>query len=185
MQERVLVTPWEEAEPVMKCQHCEKPATFHITELTEANGPSVLHLCEDHAREYLSGGEAPNEAPSSLTGMLAKQLKLDQTAEQLAELDQKACPMCGIQFSDFRQTGRLGCPYDYVFFESDLEPLLVSIHGSKVHKGKHPSRAVVPPDQQHKLIQLRKEMKAAIDKEDYENAGRLRDEIKKIEKEIS
>ncbi len=37
----------------MKCQFCEKPATFHITELTEPNGPQVMHLCEEHARGFL------------------------------------------------------------------------------------------------------------------------------------
>ena len=36
----------------MQCQHCEKTATFHITELA-AGKPQELHLCEDHAREYL------------------------------------------------------------------------------------------------------------------------------------
>ena len=37
----------------MKCQYCEKPATFHITELTEPTGPQVMHLCEEHARGFL------------------------------------------------------------------------------------------------------------------------------------
>ena len=166
----------------MKCQHCEKPATFHITELTEPNGPSILHLCEDHVREYLSGGSsASEESTSALAGMLAKQLKLDQTAEQLAAVDQKVCPMCGITFAEFRQTGRLGCPYDYVCFAPDLEPLLMNIHGAKDHVGKRPSKAQGAPDHQHRLIKLRKEMKAAIEKEDYENAGRIRDEIKQLE----
>ncbi len=166
----------------MKCQHCEKPATFHITELTEPNGPSILHLCEDHVREYLSGGSAATEeSTSALAGMLAKQLKLDQTAEQLAAVDQKVCPMCGITFAEFRQTGRLGCPYDYVCFAPDLEPLLMNIHGAKDHVGKRPSKAQGTPDHQHRLIKLRKEMKAAIEKEDYENAGRIRDEIKQLE----
>ncbi len=165
----------------MKCQHCEKPATFHITELTDANGPSVAHLCEDHAKEYLSGGNPATGTASTLSGMLAKQLKLDETTEELAALDQKTCPMCGISFSEFRQSGRLGCPYDYVVFEPDLEPLLINIHGAKEHKGKHPSRATISPDKQHRLIQIRKEMKAAVEKEDYETAGRLRDEIKQLE----
>ncbi len=37
----------------MKCQHCEKQATFHITELTDPSGPQVVHLCEEHVRMYL------------------------------------------------------------------------------------------------------------------------------------
>jgi protein arginine kinase activator len=167
----------------MKCQHCEKPATFHITELTEPSGPSILHLCEDHVRVYLSQDIEPTDSPSALADMLAKQLKLEQTAEELAELDQKTCPMCGISFAEFRQAGRLGCPYDYICFQEDLEGLLINIHGSTMHAGKHPTRSTGSPDRQHQLIQLRKEMQAAIKKEDYENAGRLRDEINALESE--
>ncbi len=168
----------------MKCQHCEKPATFHITELTEPSGPVMVHLCEEHARVYLSQ-EAGDSPTNALAGMLAKQLKLEQTAEQLAKLDRKTCPICGITFAEFRQAGRLGCAYDYVFFQADLEPLLLSIHGSKTHKGKRPTRRTGSPDWQHKLIQLRREMQQAIAKEEYEKAGELRDRIQNFENEES
>ncbi len=164
----------------MKCQHCEKPATFHITELTEPTGPVMVHLCEEHARVYLSQ-EGPESNTSALAGMLAKQLKLEQTAEQLAQLDKKTCPVCGITFAEFRQAGRLGCAYDYVCFQSDLEPLLLNIHGSKSHAGKRPTRNSGSPNRQHKLIQLRREMQEAISQEQYERAGELRDKIKRIE----
>lgn len=164
----------------MKCQHCEKPATFHITELTEPSGPVMLHLCEEHVRIYLA--QENTDAPTNaLAGMLAKQLKLEQTAEELAKLDKKTCPVCGITFAEFRQAGRLGCAYDYVCFQEDLEPLLHNIHGSKVHRGKRPTRTSGSPDKQHELIQLRREMQAAIAKEEYERAGQLRDRIKSIE----
>lgn len=164
----------------MKCQHCEKPATFHITELTEPSGPLIVHLCEEHARLYLSQ-DNQNSPSNALAGLLAKQLKLEQTAEQLAKLDKKTCPVCGISFAEFRQTGRLGCGYDYVCFQRDLEPLLVNIHGSKIHKGKRPTRRSGSPDRQHKLIQLRREMKEAITQEKYERAGEIRDRIGRIE----
>ena len=167
----------------MKCQHCEKPATFHITELTEPTGPVMVHLCEEHARAYLSQDTAADSPTSALASMLAKQLKLEQTAEQLAKLDKKTCPVCGITFAEFRQTGRLGCGYDYVFFQNDLEPLLLNIHGSKVHKGKRPTRRLGTPDRQHQLIQLRREMQEAINREEYERAGELRDRIQNFDKE--
>lgn len=145
-----------------------------------------MHLCEDHAREYLAGGETDSdENVSPLTGMLSKQLQLEQTAEKLAALDQKTCPMCNITFAEFRQGGRLGCPYDYVVFQEDLEPLLINIHGATAHLGKHPSRKGGSPDHQHRLIQLRREMKAAVDKEDYERAGKIRDEIRALETPVS
>lgn len=163
----------------MKCQHCEKPATFHITELTEPEGPKVLHLCEEHARIFLSGeGSSP---ASALSGILAKQLKMDKAAEEIAASDKKTCPVCGITFAEFRKGGRLGCAYDYIVFEEDLEPLLINIHGALGHTGKIPTNRKGSPERQRQLAQLREEMKKAIKKEEYENASQLRDQIAAIE----
>lgn len=163
----------------MKCQHCEKPATFHITELTEPDGPKVLHLCEEHARQVLtSEGASP---VSALTNVLSKQLQIEKAAEELAASDKKTCPVCGITFAEFRKGGRLGCAYDYVAFEEDLEPLLVNIHGALGHTGKTPKNLKGSPERQRQLAQLREEMKVAIKKEEYEKASLLRDEIAAIE----
>ena len=164
----------------MKCQHCEKPATFHITELTEPNGPSMLHLCEEHARTFLSSEGAATPA-SALTSMLAKQLKMEKVAEELAASDKKSCPICGLTFAEFRKGGRLGCAYDYIAFEEDLEPLLVNIHGALSHSGKVPHNLTGSPERQHRMMQLKAEMKDAVAKEDYETASKLRDKILAIE----
>lgn len=165
----------------MKCQKCNKPATFHITELTGGK-PEELHLCEEHAREYLT---ASNEKTSDETGQmaaaLAQQMAIGQTAEELAHLDRQACPVCGISFYDFRSVGRLGCPFDYVCFEQQLEPLIVSIHGETKHVGKSPRRCPSGSERRTQLIRLRREMDEAVKEEDYERASKLRDQIREIE----
>ena len=165
----------------MKCQKCDKSATFHITEI---HGGQVfeLHLCEDHARDYLSHSE---EKPpkQSIASVLAQQLQVGQTAEELAKLDQRECPVCGITFYEFRQQGRLGCPHDYVCFQEELEPLIVNIHGSREHKGKRPNQTRQDTDELTHVIRLRRDMQAAIDAEEYERASELRDRIRKIEAE--
>lgn len=167
----------------MKCQYCEKPATFHITELT-GNEPVELHFCEDHARVYLTQSEQQPEEPSpDVAGVLAQQLKVGQTAEDLARLDQQACPVCGVTFYEFRHVGRLGCPHDYVCFSDELEPLIMNIHGSTEHVGKKPKRGVHGTDNQTRLIQLRREMQEAVERENYEQASAIRDEIRRLEEE--
>jgi len=168
----------------MKCQECEKPSTFHITEITES-GFQEIHLCEDHAKNYLaqSSGPAP-VAAASLAGALAHQLKLGQTAEELARLDQEACPVCGITFYEFRSQGRLGCPNDYICFSEQLEPLLVNIHGATEHVGKSPRRSAAVSQQQTDLIRLRREMKVAVEREHYEQASQLRDQISEVEAQL-
>jgi protein arginine kinase activator len=163
----------------MKCQKCEKQATFHITELTGGK-PQELHLCEEHAREYLTQAE-DEPTGSSLAGALYQQLALGQTAEELARLDQRACPVCGITFYEFRNQGRLGCPHDYVCFEKELIPLILNIHGEAEHTGKRPQRGSAGTDKQTELIRLRRDMKEAIQEEQYERASALRDEIRRIE----
>lgn len=166
----------------MKCQQCDKPATFHITELTGGK-PQELHLCEDHARQYLT---ATSNEPTPVAGMaaaLAQQMAIGQTAEELANLDQQVCPVCGITFYEFRSQGRLGCPHDYVCFQTQLQPLIANIHGETEHVGKRPHLPVGKSANRTQLIRLRREMKEAIDEERYERASELRDEIQRIESE--
>jgi protein arginine kinase activator len=164
----------------MQCQQCKKTATFHITELTGGK-PQELHLCEEHARHYLTQSEEEPAVTPSLAGVLAHQLAVGQTAEELAKLDQRSCPVCGITFYEFRNQGRLGCPFDYVCFKSELEPLIVNIHGETEHVGKKPPRYAEGTEHRTQLIRLRREMKEAINEENYEHASQLRDEIRKIE----
>ena len=172
----------------MKCQNCDKPATFHITELTDGK-PQELHLCEDHAREYLSSSGGEQVSPQSMAAALAKhmaeQMAVGQTAEELAELDQQVCPVCGISFYEFRNRGRLGCPHDYISFQPQLEPLILNIHGETEHTGKAPKRNPGGSEQRTQLIRLRREMKEAVADEKYERASELRDRIRRIEKEQS
>ncbi len=165
----------------MKCQQCDRQATFHITELTGGK-PQELHLCEDHARQYLTSSSTEPTPVAGVAAALVQQMAIGQTAEELKRLDQQACPVCGITFYEFRSQGRLGCPHDYVCFQAQLEPLIVNIHGESEHVGKRPRRSAGGSAGRTQLIRLRREMKAAIDEEEYERASQIRDEIQRIEK---
>jgi protein arginine kinase activator len=166
----------------MKCQKCDRPATFHITDLIDGE-PNELHLCEECAQAFLQPSSSPEGAEMlpAMAGLLAQHLAVGETAEELERLDTRACPVCGITFLQFRKQGRLGCPHDYVFFEKEMEPLLLSIHDQTHHIGKSPKRCPHGADQQTQLIRLRREMKEAVAAEEYEKASHLRDEIRGIE----
>ena len=169
----------------MKCQKCDKPATFHITELTGGK-PVELHLCEEHARDYLTQSTPEPAGAQSMAAALAQQmaqqLTVGQTAEELERLDQQSCPVCGVTFFEFRSQGRLGCPHDYVCFEQQLEPLILNVHGEAEHAGKSPRRNPDGSRQRTQLIRLRREMQEAVEEEDYERASELRDKIRRIDK---
>ena len=165
----------------MKCHKCDKPATFHITDLVDGE-PKEVHLCESCAKEFLSPLSQESESVlPAMAGLLAQQLAVGETAEELARLDERVCPVCGISFLEFRKQGRLGCPHDYVFFAKEIEPLLVNIHGETDHVGKTPKHSGHDAEQQTQLIRLRREMKEAVASEQYERASELRDQIHAIE----
>lgn len=166
----------------MKCQKCEKPATFHITEIDDE--VSALHYCADCAELYLKPSDDEAEVSDEVGTSLTKHYKMGQTAEELHQLDQKKCPVCETTFYEFRQSGRLGCPYDYEFFAEELNPLITNIHGETEHRGKEPVQKDDRVLQQTEMIRLRREMKDAIDREDYEMASQIRDQIRKLGEEL-
>lgn len=167
----------------MKCQFCDRTATLHITELTDGKA-TEMHLCKEHAQEYLSQSESGSPPPSAGASPLAQHLTVGNTAEDLARLDQKICPICGISFYEFRNAGRLGCPNDYSCFEKELEGLLLNIHGETRHVGKIPARGVGKLSEHTRLIQMRRELKEAVSEEDYEQASKIRDKIRELQAEF-
>jgi protein arginine kinase activator len=158
----------------MKCQKCTKAATLHITEVVSENQFEELHLCEECAQKYLY--EPQGHKQSGKPGGTAFAEGED------ADLPNRQCPECGIKFVEFRNSGRLGCPHDYEAFREELLPLLENIHGDPPkHVGKTPRRLPQTKQTQSELVQLRKQLLQAVNKEDYEAAAGLRDRIRQLE----
>src|SRR5438874_2966804 len=157
----------------MKCEKCAKAATLHITEVISEEQFEELHLCEECAHKYLY---EPNKIGSPKGGESGSLVESEEPG-----LLNRECPVCGIKFVEFRNTGRLGCPHDYQEFREELTPLLENIHGETRHCGKTPRRLPQNKQTQTELMQLRNRLKQAINKEDYEEAARLRDKIKTLE----
>jgi protein arginine kinase activator len=159
----------------MKCQRCHNAATLHITEVLSDEQFDELHLCEQCANKYLY------EPQQKVAGSKAGGGESLGEGDEASFLNQHECPLCGIKFMEFRNSGRLGCPHDYQEFREELLPLLESIHGETRHCGKTPRRQPQNKQTQSELIQLRNRLKQAITTEDYEEAARLRDRIRQLE----
>jgi protein arginine kinase activator len=159
----------------MKCQKCTKAATLHITEIVSEDQVEELHLCEECAHKYLYEPQQKQQ-----TGIKQAQAAPVEEAEEPAVLNRE-CEVCGLKFVDFRNTGRLGCPHDYDEFREELLPLLENIHGETRHCGKSPRRLPQAKQTQSELLQLRKQLLQAVNKEAYEEAARLRDRIRRLE----
>jgi len=98
--------------------------------------------------------------------------------EQMTELH--LCN-CGMTYADFKKVGRLGCSECYNSFRKYLLPLLKRIHGSNKHYGKMPLVLAKPLKTKSDIEELKVKLQKAVSIEDFEEAARVRDIIKKLE----
>jgi protein arginine kinase activator len=97
------------------------------------------------------------------------------------------CDKCGLTYSEFLHVGRFGCDRCYDSFEKVLEQSIRNIQGSDTHTGKKPK------DFESKMDKIIKEMpeidklairlQEAIEKEEFEEAAKLRDKIRDMKRE--
>lgn len=90
------------------------------------------------------------------------------------------CPKCGRSYSEFKHSGRLGCPKCYEAFSSPIESTLKQIHGNTQHKGKVPTASGEEILKKRKADELKKQISKAVADEDYETAAKLHKELKKL-----
>lgn len=93
----------------------------------------------------------------------------------------KTCPRCGTSYSEIAESGKVGCPECYNAFADEFSGLIQSIHGTTSHTGNVPSRHRAMKERTERLKALKKELAEAVQKEEYEHAAELRDEIRKLE----
>ena len=161
----------------MLCEICgKKEATVHLTEIVN-DKMTKLHLCEDCAKE--KGSEM--EEHFGLNDLLAGLADLGATIEP-EMMEMIKCPSCGFTYQDFKKVGRLGCGECYEAFKKHLVPLLKRIHGADRHVGKVPLMVGKTVKDTRTLQELRMRLEKAIQTEQFEEAARLRDQIKELEK---
>ena len=160
----------------MKCQICKQnDATVHFTEI-EGSEKRVVHLCEECARE--KSGLVPKQASVGLNELLNS--LIPAMAGETAEMLKTKCPQCGITYMEFKSSGRLGCAADYVVFKKALHPLLQRLHQAERHVGKVPHQAGEQVNQESEVLQLKRDLDRAVQREEYERAAKIRDRIHEL-----
>ncbi len=159
------------------CQRCNKAqATVHLLDIIpESDEKRERHLCEQCAAEE----GLTTQKHESINEILSSLIKQSSGAPQKQDL---TCSQCGMTFREFRANGLLGCPNDYLAFEKALMPLIERAHnGGDRHVGKVPQGVGGEPPRYSKLAQLRRDLREAVDAEDYERAATIRDDIQDLE----
>ena len=170
----------------MLCEKCEeRPATVHYTEI--ANGhKTITHLCEVCAGQVQTEGFG--FIPQiNLPNILASLLSQNPPAQSFVAPPRQeiSCPKCGTAESAFIQKGLLGCGDCYRYFEERLSPLMRRIHGSSSHAGKVPERTGGRAKAIRQINAMKDNLKQAVALEEFEQAAKLRDEIRQLEQQLS
>ncbi len=174
----------------MLCEKCKKNnASFFFEENINGKKRSFA-LCGECAEEMKKNGELnvgtsifdsaffPSSFHNDIFGGLFSDAKMLPKSS-----GEKSCPGCGYTFSEFRRVGKAGCSQCYTTFAAELAPSIRSIHGNAKHIGRAPAKAKAKNKKENELKALKKELKAAISDENFEQAAILRDKIREIEGE--
>lgn len=186
----------------MLCENCRKREA-NVKYSENINGvKKELNLCEECSKK-LGITQMSFNIPidfSNFFGGFMEDFVTPEFMPLLQEIKQLKCNNCGYTFDDIAKTGKMGCEECYSVFEDRIDPILKKIQGSNHHIGrigkiidnkisnknnenKINQKDDKPQKEQDRLSELKQELKQAIQEERYEEAAKIRDEIKKIEKE--
>lgn len=188
----------------MLCDNCgKKEANVKYSE--NINGVKrEFNLCEECSKK-LGIGEINFKMPfdfSSFFGDFMEDFATPEFMPLFNDIKTLKCNECGYTFDDIVNTGRLGCANCYDVFEDRLDPIIRKIQNSNRHIGrigkildsriekrqeKNDNKKVENKEESsnknnNELENLQLELKAAIKDERYEEAAKIRDKIKEIEK---
>lgn len=162
----------------MLCERCgNKQAVMKIYENIN-NEKKTQYICEDCAMEMMGshlsfGGMDPFAAFSGFFQTPAR-----KTAEGTV------CPSCGMTFRRFLDWGKFGCAHCYEAFGDQLEPVFRKFHFQTEYKGKRPEDAPVRLKQEETPKEaLERQLKEAVEREDYEAAAELKKQIDQMREE--
>lgn len=188
----------------MLCENCGKrEANVRYTE--NINGRRrELNLCEECSQK-LGVGQMDFSMPidfSSFLGGFMDELTTPSFMPMLNTLKQNKCNNCGSTFDDIMNTGMLGCQDCYNTFDDELDSIIKKLQGSNRHvgrigkiidkkidekEGKESKKTDLKNEtnnktKEDKKILLKRDLEQAIKEERYEDAAKIRDEIKALEK---
>lgn len=167
----------------MLCDKCKQnPATVFVTKMVN-DQKTEYRLCIDCAKReqfFPAGMEAHISVDSLLKGFFGHPEQVPA-----AQMPNVICEVCGMTMDKLAEKGRFGCDQCYKVFGDAALRIIKQIHGRKRHIGKLPKRASGTLSMKRRLFDLRSKLEEHVLKEEYEDAAKIRDEIRLLEKEYA
>jgi protein arginine kinase activator len=174
----------------MECQECHnRPATVHLTQVINGN-KTELHLCDHCAKElgYMDYDKQNLTFHQLLSGLFnfdTSHSMYGSTQKDQTNLESFICKTCGMTYQQFTQVGKFGCADCYKTFNEHLNPIFRKVHsGNTRHAGKIPKRQGGSLHVKRNIEQLRFRLQQLVEEENFEEAAKIRDEIKELENRL-
>ena len=125
-------------------------------------------------------------APASISHTAAEKRETISAlrAEEPDEFADLVCPGCATSYASFQKSGMLGCAQCYQAFRKPLEGLLMRVHGNTQHAGRMPGGSGSDVSIRMNIDRLREDLVKAIAAEEYEEAARLRDQVRALKQQL-
>lgn len=181
----------------MKCDNCGKN-NANVRYYRNINGvEQQMNLCEECSKKLGIANEMNFNMPidfSSFWGGFFEDFETPSLLNLVSGGTEAKCKGCNSTFEDILNSGKFGCPECYETFENEIDELLNRIHGRNRHVGRLGKGEKIKVDENFKndsnekntsikLDELKAKLKELIKEEKYEEAAKVRDEIKKLENE--
>lgn len=164
----------------MLCEHCHENEAKITYTIVEGNAMRQKHVCPSCFQDFLAKQFPASQIPPiDIQPMIQELLSLFQGKDGEGEGD-RSCPVCGRSLKAFRKTGMFGCDSCYDTFAEELKALLPRMQGAERHEGTMPEAFRKDREASEKEQALQSRLDLAVAEERYEDAAKLRDEIKAI-----
>ena len=186
----------------MLCDNCkENEANVKYTEIINGE-KKEMHLCEECSHKLGIDNISFNMPInfSSFFGGLLDDYSEEEFMPLLNTVKELKCDNCNLTYDEFVNQGKFGCEECYDVFSNKIDSLLKRLHGNNRYVGRKALNsiekiAINEEDEKNeknkesktrktketKLEKLQNDLKNKISEERYEDAAKLRDEIKKMQ----
>jgi protein arginine kinase activator len=170
----------------MICEHCkQRHANVTVTQVQHGQ-QMERHYCEVCAEQFHPFQFEVMEEPASLQQLISNWFNfvpITKKETPASAAKTKACPTCGFTYREFLKQGKFGCGDCYKTFSEQLPQLLEKIQAGTKHVGyveESPSKEKI----EQQIREFRTAMQQAIQEERFEDAAKLRDDIRALESKV-
>lgn len=178
----------------MKCELCHQADAQTVLHIQENGEDRELFVCKNCAQsrrspsreKHASSGPRliaqkiteDGEPPAFVKNLLEATIGFMQGVVESEKTAKQKCPRCKRKWDQIKESRTIGCPACWATFPEEIRQTFLSHAYGPVHIGTMPADIKGNDSRRH----LERALKAAIKREDFKKAARLKRELDALDK---